>query len=60
MSAYDNTQTIEDGIERIIYRPHHPKSDVPICDAAWYVSWCMMLGKLANSAYGARLGKSRT
>jgi len=39
---YDIIQTIEGEIERITYRPHHPKSDIPVVmqHGMWHGAWC--------------------
>ncbi len=42
MPTYDIIKSIDEGIERITYRPHHPKSDVPIVmqHGMWHGAWC--------------------
>jgi pimeloyl-ACP methyl ester carboxylesterase len=41
-ASYDINRTIEGGIERIVYRPHRPKSEVPIVmqHGMWHGAWC--------------------
>jgi pimeloyl-ACP methyl ester carboxylesterase len=40
--SYEVEHTVEDGIERIVYRPHNPVSDVPIVmqHGMWHGAWC--------------------
>jgi len=42
IANYDVIKSIEAGIERITYRPHHPKSDIPIVmqHGMWHGAWC--------------------
>jgi pimeloyl-ACP methyl ester carboxylesterase len=40
--SYDVIQTVEDGIERIVYKPHQPKYKIPIIlqHGMWHGAWC--------------------
>lgn len=39
---YDIIKTVENGIERIVYRPHEPRYDTPIVmqHGMWHGAWC--------------------
>jgi pimeloyl-ACP methyl ester carboxylesterase len=42
MATYDVIRTIDDGIERIVYKPHEPKFQTPVVmqHGMWHGAWC--------------------
>jgi hypothetical protein len=57
--TYDVTSTIEDGIERIVYKPHQPKYQTPIVlqHGMWHGVWCWATWQKALDGRG---GNRRT